>query len=1688
MVTFINNNNKLTLLLDRIFYFSTEIYFMKHYFIKTIQCFCLFTTTALISQEVNPFNGSLNYGVPLLSVPSDRGNAIPITISYGGNGIAVTQPASEVGLGWGLSAGGSIIRSVSGIPDDFNGPIFNQKTKTFVTQRGVLSSSGPTHFDILTSRRNLDSTQFYYPNYDSYSVNGPGIGGSMTPLLLSYMAFSKNSNGEFVYDSNNSSTWKQPQFIFNGDFADTLVSRHYQSSPVDGSTTYHLPKDYISGDCHNDDTPYFGKRGNGTGGNCEENYNLTTNRLGTSNYVEYAMNSYGISSFTITNSAGFVYRYELPVYSNSTINYSYPLNNDYSIPKYTASGVQDTKVGSASQYYVEHTYPNSGGTYVTEIKESNKIPVEWKLTSITGPDYVDLGSAGFDASDRGYWVTFEYKLWSQNFYTRYPVYGFNYYFGNDDETAHYPINDVKKRSGKFASASLNNEEVYYLNSVKTSSHKAIIIRDVRNDEVGANPIYDGSLNDSLLISPSGTVTALQGRVFDEGGASGGYVSCVSSSSDVTTTNFMKTIQLGNINSLVLKFNLLDLNKCQVGGNFRYDNLHIYAGPDDTYPEITFTHNSVNYTSPFNSSPYNNPPVVPTGTEITLNNFTATSITFKIEKFCVGGSQYFGNGFDIEWHAIANKKTPQLFVKRVLLYNNDFSSNSIFTNVNSLSSANANFDFTTTTNATAPPFNETWYQSNKTLLEGNLLKGNLLEYDYSLSKNYHKNIDVQEYRTSRLSSPANIQSNLTINSNVLGTGKLTLNKIVPIEYQGYQLYPSVKFEYNSSNTNDNPNYDPRKTDYWGYYKNDVSSLGYYGYTTPTSKDYTDAWMLRKITSPLGGITELEYESNSYSKVIKGNGGFRGPVRLYPVEKVVNGSVHLEEGTNLPEDLAAVYNSTAATSYSPELFLPLIAYPFSGGVNSNDISNLYGNFTYSYNGTTPLPLNPSFTGKFSMATVGNPVFTSCTSPSVVDLNYVVDDVTFKYTGNGWIRFTLPVSTSTVYGAGSRVKKIISKNGTKDSYTTLFEYEDGVALNEADRFTNPIARYASHASCGAYEKLSPFGADRFELSASVGYSKSKTKVLGQINAEKGWTESYFITSDLSNFLNEEIDNYKTYLTPKANYTHTIVSSPYNCSRIDTGSVVEYVDKFSPFWGLTKEQRVYDVNGNILNKSVYDYETTSQGAVVENFVFTLAQNVYVWTNPGSPGPCVYFEGENALYQTCIKRQYPAVLKRTTSYGMGTKSITETLKRDELTGEGTVIQVSADNNTSALSIKVPAFRFAPFANMGAKSVNSSYKNVLGAEGYYYSVIDSNLTTASGSSSNFAGASANVYSQNALTRSYNQGTNTYANSSITLPYWFNKSSYSWTGDVGSIDTYGLYKKSELSANPFNFSNPSSSNSKWRFGGEISLLDDKGHTIETRGFNNKFSASKIDYTGKYLISQITNCNYLSFTYTGFEYYSGLGMTDGEVNMPTSNSFVTIPAFGAHTGGYAALVNASGMGPNYSVTYNGTGTNGEELGLMRNRIYRASVWTHTSSATGSKLVVVLDGSVNSVPYSQTVSMAFTDAKAITVGAWKLLSVDIKVPADYVSTGGTLNKFITYLEVQGGGTGYFDDFQVHPIESNVASKVYDITNGRILADINSEGYATKYVYDFAGRIISLYQEIPGVGLKLIKSNTYNYARGTN
>jgi Family of unknown function (DUF5977) len=78
-------------------------------------------TNDVIEQAQNPSvgnTGEMNIAIPLTTIDCGNGLKIPISMTYHGSGIKVSQTPSIVGLGWDLNVGGLVTRAVHGMPDE----------------------------------------------------------------------------------------------------------------------------------------------------------------------------------------------------------------------------------------------------------------------------------------------------------------------------------------------------------------------------------------------------------------------------------------------------------------------------------------------------------------------------------------------------------------------------------------------------------------------------------------------------------------------------------------------------------------------------------------------------------------------------------------------------------------------------------------------------------------------------------------------------------------------------------------------------------------------------------------------------------------------------------------------------------------------------------------------------------------------------------------------------------------------------------------------------------------------------------------------------------------------------------------------------------------------------------------------------------------------------------------------------------------------------------------------------------------------------------------------------------------------------------------------------------------------------------------------------------------------------------
>ena len=137
--------------------------------------------------EVSMYSGVPNISIPLYEIQVGE-LRVPISLSYHASGVKVSDMASWVGLGWSVSAGGTISRKVMGRPDELQG--------------GYLSGQYPVR--LASSIDQLNSTDlnylknivqgYYDVEPDIYSYSMPGKGGKFlynhasltTPIILPY--------------------------------------------------------------------------------------------------------------------------------------------------------------------------------------------------------------------------------------------------------------------------------------------------------------------------------------------------------------------------------------------------------------------------------------------------------------------------------------------------------------------------------------------------------------------------------------------------------------------------------------------------------------------------------------------------------------------------------------------------------------------------------------------------------------------------------------------------------------------------------------------------------------------------------------------------------------------------------------------------------------------------------------------------------------------------------------------------------------------------------------------------------------------------------------------------------------------------------------------------------------------------------------------------------------------------------------------------------------------------------------------------------------------------------------------------------------------------------------------------------------------------------------------------------------
>jgi hypothetical protein len=185
-----------------------------------------------------------------------------------------------------------------------------------------------------------------------------------------------------------------------------------------------------------------------------------------------------IAEFSITNKNGMNYVYGLPLYAKNEYELSVDIqNNEHDAEYLDINTIVYKDIDNYIDYVSGSASSLSDNQKLVGSFRENEYAISYLLTQVTAPNYIDLTNNGPSSDDIGGWTKFNYtKKYGSGkdsnadgdyndmdwFHWRMPYRGLYYNRGIQSD----PNDDM----GSFSSG---DKEIYYLESIETSTHKAV---------------------------------------------------------------------------------------------------------------------------------------------------------------------------------------------------------------------------------------------------------------------------------------------------------------------------------------------------------------------------------------------------------------------------------------------------------------------------------------------------------------------------------------------------------------------------------------------------------------------------------------------------------------------------------------------------------------------------------------------------------------------------------------------------------------------------------------------------------------------------------------------------------------------------------------------------------------------------------------------------------------------------------------------------------------------------------------------------------------------------------------------------------------------------------------------------------------------------------------------------------------
>ena len=209
--------------------------------------------------------------------------------------------------------------------------------------------------------------------------------------------------------------------------------------------------------------------------------------------VSNATNPESIVEVSVFNSSGANYVYGQPVFARNEANLSVDVNSGNPKDASDTYVYRNLSLRNSNNEYEANTDPHT--VLQGEIRNT-PYAVNYLMTQITTPDYIDINNNGPDDKDFGGWTRFAYR---QKYGAEV---GDWYRWRTPYSGLFYNRNQISDTKDDLGSVSSGEKEVYYLKSIETKTHIAFFVTnkataDTYQDVLARNGL-EGQVNEKLL--------------------------------------------------------------------------------------------------------------------------------------------------------------------------------------------------------------------------------------------------------------------------------------------------------------------------------------------------------------------------------------------------------------------------------------------------------------------------------------------------------------------------------------------------------------------------------------------------------------------------------------------------------------------------------------------------------------------------------------------------------------------------------------------------------------------------------------------------------------------------------------------------------------------------------------------------------------------------------------------------------------------------------------------------------------------------------------------------------------------------------------------------------------------------------------------------------------------------------------